>query len=288
MQCVTTLFLFFLLQAGHGSPIADFYEDVSVIPKVNIFCLVEHCIEESEGCALSEECRQSFVCVTKCLEKWDEDTTPEKYHVQNCTNICAFSYDVKPYRDFMSCMSGHMCMEMPPIPSRCRAPSNLTVLKNVTVKDLTGAWWVVKGYHPVYDCYPCQSLHFKQINSTTWDYLPKYQVYLANGTLQLVSQSFPWNVSDPSSGPELSFVYYDIGLVHSETWWLFDAADDFSYVLLYYCGATLQWHYDGALVFAREKSLSATSYAHIATAYSKAIGLDASKFCNTTTTNCPD
>ena len=262
-------------------------EEWSVFPSMNVPCLVKNCLKEAEGCLGNAECRKNNWCSFNCMVKlWDNDTTPEKYHVQNCTNICAFSYRAKAYDNFMSCVSTHHCMAFPPIPSRCRAPGNLTVIKQVTIKDMAGLWWVVQGYHPVYDCYPCQHMKLWQVNNNTWTYRPRYQVYLANGSLGLIESQ--WNISDPESGSELSFAYHDAGLVHYENWWLFDAADDLSYILLYYCGNTLEWYYDGALVLSREKTLSAADYTKIASSYMEAVGLDSSKFCYTKTYQCPD
>lgn len=177
-------------------------------------------------------------------------------------------------------------MAFPPIPSQCKGPGNVTVLKKFATKDLEGAWWVVKGLHPVYDCYPCQHLVFKQINATAWAYTPKYQVYLVNGSLTVTDDRYI--IPNTTAGSNISFTYYDLGLVHHETWWLIDGADDKSYILLYYCGNTLQWYYDGALVLARDTALSASDYTAIAASYSKATGLDLTKFCDTSTKQCPD
>ena len=189
-------------------------------------------------------------------------------------------------RSFMECVGDNQCMSLPPIPSQCRAPGNITLLKKLSPKDLEGAWWVTKGLHPVYDCYPCQHLSFKPLNATTWSYKPKYQVYLANGSLELADQEFFFPNTTP--GDSISFLYHDVGLSHYETWWLFDAADDKSYILLYYCGHTLQWYYDGSLVLSRQPSLSAADYTNITESYSKAVGLKLSDFCDTTTKQCPD
>lgn len=288
MQSSGVVMLLLLFSCVIGFTHGGLMYDHAGPPSTNLTCLTQHCLKQASACALKTDCRKAMECATKCMKMWDNDTTSEKYHVQNCTNICAFSYRVEAYDNFMACVSEHKCVSFPAIPSQCKAPEKLTVLKKVAIKDLAGSWWVVKGGHLVYDCYPCQHLLIKQLNSTTWSYTPKYEVYLANGSLGLVHDTFMWHIPDPTSGPELSFVYHDAGLVHYENWWLFDAADDLSYILMYYCGNTLQWYYDGALVLSKEKTLSAADYTKIAASYSKGIGLDTAKFCNTSTTNCPD
>ena len=256
-------------------------------PTINLECVAEHCLLETTECVANSDCRTGAFCSRKCMNSWDEDTTSEKVHIQNCTNICAFSYRGEVYEKFITCVGDHQCMSLPPIPSRCKAPENITLLKSLAVKDLEGDWWVVKGLHPVYDCYPCQHLTFKPINATTWSYKPKYQVYLINGSLGLADQEFL--VPNTSAGKSASFVYHDVGLSHYETWWLFDAAEDRSYVLLYYCGHTLEWYYDGSLVLVKDpSSLTSSDLSAIAQSYSKALGLEMSDLCNTKTSQCPD
>ncbi len=273
--------------ASSSSSLMDsLVDELKVSPSMNVECLLEHCAVQAGECVLDKDCRSACLCSQKCMGQWDLDNTTEKVHVQNCTNICAFSYTGKVYEDFIGCVASHECLSFPPIPSRCQGPDNITLLKKLAPQDLNGCWSVVSGRHPVYDCYPCQYLCFNQINATSWAYSPKYQVYLANGSLELVSQTMI--IPNTSPGEKVSFVYNDVGLPHYETWWLIDQADDKSYILLYYCGHTLEWNYDGALVFAREKSLPASDTASISNSYLKAAGLDYSKFCSTKTSQCPD
>jgi hypothetical protein len=256
---------------------------------IDVACLTEKCLIPVGSCALNEGCRTALSCAKKCFDLWDKDTTKEKYHVQNCSNTCAFTYgEVAAYSRLMECAGDHKCIAFPAIPSECKAPNDLTLLKKLSSQVLNGSWWVVKGYHPVYDCYPCQRLNFNW-NSTTkaWSYNPNYEVYLSNGSLLLVQQ-YIYNFPNTTPGDNITFYYHDMGLTHTETWWLIDAAEDFSYVILYYCGGTLQWYYDGALVLSREKTLPYLAYTDIAASYSRAVGLDSTKFCNTETAPCPE
>lgn len=284
---VTLIILSSLVLATLCSSNLSLLKKLSGVPNpVNVGCMLTYCVAEVSGCMLDGPCREAVACAKKCWSEWDNDTTSEKYHVQNCSNTCAFSYRDKAYLGFMECVGDHKCMSFPPIPSQCRAPDNISILKKLATKDLQGSWWVVGGRHPVYDCYPCQHLFFDQVNATTWKYQPRYYVYLANNSLALINE--PYFIPNTTAGSPVSFVYHDAGLYHNETWWLIDGADDGSYVLLYYCGNTLEWYYDGALVLSREQTLPDSSLAAIATAYKVATGLDYSKFCKTQTKNCGD
>ena len=256
-------------------------------PSVDIGCVMKNCLKQSAGCLASSECRNAMSCSQKCLKMWDNDTTHDKIVVQNCSNACSFTYGGKAYESFMECVTDNTCIAFPAIPNTCLG-QKVHPVKMLTLKDMEGSWWVVKGYHPVYDCYPCQHLSIAPLNTTTWAYRPNYQVHLTNGSLLLVTQEMLLpNVSIP--GANISFVYHDMGLDHHETWWLLDKAADSSYLLMYYCGNTLQWYYEGALVMARDRSLDAKVYSDISASFQKAVGLSLDDFCDTNTaTSCPD
>ena len=258
-------------------------------PGPQLGCIVEHCLTQSVACVEDSNCLNSLKCAKKCLDSWDNDTTKEKLHVQNCTNKCAFSYADEAYEKLMTCYTNYQCISFPPIPSYCRANATTKMLKQLSIKDLAEhSWWVVRGLNSVYDCYPCQTIQFNQINSTFWDYNPLYQVYLVNGSLKLVNQHMTIG-SQPPGANNVSFVYHDVGLKHTETWWLLDEAEDKSYFAMYYCGSTLQWNYEGALVLSRNRTLGDAAYQKISAAYKSVVGHDLSEFCNIDTSErCPN
>ena len=255
---------------------------------VRLECMLTKCAGSAAGCIADKKCREAADCATNCWSKWDEDNTSEKYHVQNCTNTCAFSYRDPAYLKFMTCVGDNQCINFPPIPSQCKAPGNITILKQLSTADLDGSWWAVSGRHPVYDCYPCQHLYFKQVNATTWYYLPRYQVYLVNGSLTTMSEAY--NIPNTQPGSPISFAYHDNGLYHNETWYLVDGTEEDSeygsYVLVYYCGNTMTWYYDGFLVLSRNETLSLSAMSTVASVIKRTTGLDPSTFCAPKTLGC--
>ena len=269
-------------------PVKPLFDSAKVSANFNVslVCLLEHCLKSSIECGFSLTCDKTIPCVGKCFEDWNEDKTLEKFHVQNCTNKCSYdAFGNKPYYELMTCMTDHNCITFPPIPNTCKAP-NVHPLKNLTVQAIEGEWWVVKGYHPLYDCYPCQHLKFTQINATFWNYQTTYLAYASDGTVQVTQEA---QMPNSAPGINISFTYHDVcGSFHHETWWLIDSAEDGSYVQVYYCGNVLQWYYEGAIVLARNKTLSAADYITIANSYKKAVGLKLTDFCNTSTSPCPD
>ena len=255
---------------------------------VNAICVATHCGKQSAACFADSQCKQNIGCVSECLSKWDQDKTPEKFTVQNCTGICTFSYTSPAYTNFMTCLSVHKCMDLPSIPNTCKGPSNVTLLKEISISELKGAWWVVRGYHPVYDCYPCQNDVLMPNNATMWVYSPHYQVYLANGSLGLIEQSGFMDISTtPQAGYAIRFE--DAGVSNVERWWIVDMAEDNSYYLVYYCGSLLQWYFEGAIVFSKTPVLSEDAVPAITESYKKSLGLDFKKFCSPKAgTGCPD
>lgn len=254
---------------------------------VNPVCMAAHCAVQSGACFADKTCSENIGCVGKCWDKWDDDKTPDKITVQNCTNMCSFSYENKVYDNFMTCLSVHSCMSLPPIPSSCVAPQNLTLLKNIPISEMEGSWRVVRGHNPIYDCLPCQLDTIAAINSTAWIYNPSYQVHLENGTLGFINQTGIVQAvsADPKDG--YSIVFTDTGFGNNETWWVFDKAEDNSYYLVYYCGNVLQWNFSGAIVFSKS-DISASIVPAITESFKKATGLDFSTFCSPAITNCPN
>lgn len=250
-------------------------------------CLTEYCRMEVENCEKDMSCAQGLECITRCVKMWANDTTPQKFKAQNCTNICAFTYADEAFVAAMTCAIEHKCVELPPIPDRCLS-ERLKIQKKVTVRDLEGSWWVVKGGNQVYDCYPCQHWSFREESTTRWIYQPTYEVYLEDGSLKMVNQTIMWDIPDPMAASEVSFEYTLVGLPLQERWYLFDMAEDGSYVLVYYCGHALDWYHDGAVVLSKEKILPEADMMRVETSFREALGIDiATEFCNTRTMNCP-
>ena len=264
-------------------PSVQFLKDVH--SPVKLECMLTNCVGSAVGCIADKKCREAGLCVNNCLSKWDEDTTSEKYHVQNCTDTCVFSYTDAAISNFVTCLDDHKCLKFPSIPGQCKAPGNITILKQLSTSDLDGSWWVVGGRHPVYDCYPCGHLFFEQLNSTTWKYVAKYQFYLPDESLGTMHDVY--YIPDTQPGSPISFVSHGHGMKNKETWYLVDGAEDGSYILQYYCGYSLGWHYDGFLILSRKKTLSpSTMSTTIADAIRRTTGLDLSTFCTPRTVGC--
>ncbi|XP_064384131.1 uncharacterized protein LOC135333147 [Halichondria panicea] len=257
---------------------------LGINPTVNLSCVEKHCVGLSAECVLDKGCRETVECSSKCFHDWDKDTSPQKFVVQNCTNKCVFTYgEEETFKDYMGCLTDNKCISFPPISSTCKA-SSVKPVKQLSTKSFDGKWWVQRGYHKLYDCWPCQTIELKQINETAWLYTPQYETYLVNNSLTLVTNQH-FVIPNTEPGENISFIYHDMGLVHSEVWWPLDKADDESWIIMYYCGTTAQWNYEGAMVMSKIRILDLSTYKQIGASYKQAVGLDINDFCFTDTSS---
>ena len=257
---------------------------------IDFKCASLHCAEHYTECFGEKICRQNVGCVAECWQAWDKDHTPQKDSIQNCTASCTFSYEDGAYDRMMRCLELNNCFSFPPIPSTCKAPNGIKMKRNLTVSDIQGNWWVLRGFNPVYDCFPCQRNYFIP-GSPQWTYRADYQVYLLNNTLKVISQAGPI-LSDSSTLGGFNLSYLDAGLTNNESWWIFDRIDDISsgdsYFLVYYCGNVLQWHFEGAIVYSKRTYLAESAECAISNSFKENTGLDFSSFCSPVATGCPD
>jgi hypothetical protein len=178
------------------------------------------------------------------------------------------------------------CLTLDTIPDTCK--QSVTPLKQLSTADLKGNWWVLKGYHPVYDCYPNKCLQFSSMaqQAGSMDFKTTFQGYMVNGSRVKVSGEA--TVPSSSPGSPISFDITGLGPSLSMKWWLIDQADDKSYILVYYCGSRLQWGYEGAMVLSMKQTLSDADYTKIGASYMSAVGLKMADFCTVAaTSSCP-
>ena len=255
---------------------------------VDMKCVQGYCNDSYTACMDDRICVDNVECVTSCWKQWDNDATPQKYVVQNCTNKCTTSFDDYIYDDAIKCLSANNCIHFPPIQSSCKAPDHVILKKNISLAQLKGNWVNLKGYHQVYDCYPCQKYSF-QMGLPLWTYEAFYQAYYTDGSLKSVAQSGSAESNSPSSGFNISLV--NAGLTYNSTWWVFDSFKDASsneYYLVYYCGHVLEWYFHGALVLSDAATLSESLVTAVEKSFLDNVGLNFALFCSPSTINCPE
>lgn len=121
------------------------------------------------------------------------------------------------------------------------------------------AWFqVVRGAHPVYDCFACQTLNFELIGENTvktrWETILDGQVRGADYILrQLDPNTIHTKVRVLYSFPYASFKLFKyelFGMPVEETYYMIDhvRVDNHDFILYFYCGAGFGGEYQ-VLIF---------------------------------------
>jgi len=217
---------------------------------VDLACTAKYCKLPSLECFTEADCVQGLLCADKCMGLWDQDPSPQKLLVQNCSNTCLATYADSRYQGYMNCMTENKCISFSGINDTCLAPRPNP---DLSMKDLVGSWWVLHGLHPLYDCFNCDRFTISQ--STTSDWLTEISYTATTVNSSKVNQKVVWPVNNTAAGQPITgscqgcFVK---GMPHWETWYLLDKDPHGAWAAMYYCGGTMSWHYHGALVLGKE------------------------------------
>ena len=101
----------------------------------DVLCIMEHCGSQSVACAANRNCRENMECMIKC-----------GLTNHGCMYECMNTYEDKIFDAMMKYLvDDYHCMDLtPPDPSfRCSPPKQL--VKNFTLSQLQGSWWIVRG-----------------------------------------------------------------------------------------------------------------------------------------------
>ena len=256
-------------------------------PPVDSKCLTEHCSRQMTNCSNEGRCTEALDCVGDCWRKWDEDPSPQKYTVQNCSNKCLYSYGSLNFLKLANCIDVFECLSMPAMSSTCKGPNDIKVARNISYLEIVGDWWILRGYSPVYDCYPCQ-----RTTITDTYYVATFQAFLVDNSVKLAQERGVISGNDPLPcfNVTIGGDTLGMGVKLLNTFWVFDCIEDDignKYYLIYYCGNGNSWSYEGAFVYSKAASISIKAKDEIEKSFRSNIGLDFEHFCSPTTTNCP-
>ena len=175
----------------------------------DIFCIMEHCGSQSGACMSDRDCRINMQCMLKC-----------GLTNNSCMYECMNTYEDKIFDAMMKCLvDDHHCLTMqPPDPTfRCTPPKQ--VIKNLTLSQIQGSWWIVRGLNRDYDCFDCQLSTYKP-TAVAMNYTleEKYDVVMLNGSVRhrLVVQQV--EQKNPSNGGLLDYTNTMMGLTMYEKW----------------------------------------------------------------------
>lgn len=246
----------------------------------NVLCMMEHCRSQATACLRDSSCRDNMICMTKC-----------GLTNHSCMYRCMNTYDDAVFDNMMKCMVGdHHCMELePPDPSfRCSPPAQ--VLKNFTLSQLKGTWYIVRGLNPDYDCFDCAISTYSPVpNSHNYTLSAKYDVVMLNGSIRHRVAVQQTQQRNSSIGGLLENTDTLMGLTMYEKWQVLDYSPTGSYMVSYYCGhMSSNWWYEGSLVYSRTPTLGTADLARVSKIISDYMGRSIDKFCSPKTTSCTE
>lgn len=207
----------------------------------SVACLLFHCWKPITACILDNECRSQLLSLGKCVGKGGD--------AMMLCFIAAFSQPCDKLLAMMSCLGE--CMPEP-VP-HCAVPTNRDQIAPVTLADLEGDWYVVRGLSPVYDCWSGQRYSFHQTGTTTSIYDYTYFPVDKDSpvAIKCTTTAIPFASDETEICPgRFRINYTAYGMPGVDDWYCLShpTAD---YVLIYYCGASPLDSYVGGIVLSR-------------------------------------
>lgn len=230
--------------------------NLSIFARSQTACVLEHCGLQLAECEANRVCRTWSNCCRNCNIK---DT--------DCQIRCGDLY--KPTNEssekivsFSECtISEHHCI--PQTTKKCYKPREDSLVKNFSLSDMVGKWYITRGLNKLFDCFDCQ-VHTFRYNPKTSQVKPlvgdlKYNVkvdlncsanctYLPRQVFQNFSQDkqIPGHLMNHNNS--LAEMHYN------DDWYILYASS--SAVLVYYCGCNdASCGYSGAVLYSRQPSL---------------------------------
>lgn len=235
---------------------------------VDMKCVEMNCKMEFTACTQDPMCLKAVGCVGDCVKLDDINA------IQNCTSNCAFTYGTSSLLNALSCFNKYKCLNLPEIPSTCKGPDNVKIMKNITLAEISGVkLYVLRGYNPVYDCYPCQT---QMVSGDTFtSNFMAYDVNPEEPPLKPYTETGIAKDLAPMPGFNVTIQF---GLPLISTIWVFDQVGD--YFLAYYCGYGNMWNYEGGFVYSTKTMIDESAIAGIRESFMRGVGLDFDKMCS--------
>ncbi len=209
----------------------------------SIWCMLTECIGPMWDCLTDANCRAKLKCADNC--KSDD---PELR--QACFIECVAANPDKKFIALSACSANSKCITPPDY--KCPLPKNRNSIAPVTLKQMEGAWYVIRGLSRAYDCWSCQRMVFKRVSDTVskydYDYIPKGGKV---DKVECTTTAMPFTPKETVICPGRFRVNYNAYTIQGMDDWFVLSYPNPKYMLIYYCGATPTDIYRGAIVMSR-------------------------------------
>lgn len=207
----------------------------------SVACLLYHCWKPMVTCVIDGACRKQLMSLGDCVLKGGD-----------AMMLCCIDVFSQPNEKLMAMMSsmGH-CMPEPVL--NCSLPTNRSQIAPVTLADLEGDWYVVRGYSPVYDCFSGQRYSFHQVSETvsTYDYTYFPKDKDTPTLIRCTTTAIAFSSHETTIHPGRFRVNYTAyGMPGVDDWFVLSHPNA-DYLLIFYCGASAMDSYVGGIVLSR-------------------------------------
>lgn len=242
----------------------------------NVACMTLRCFSQMTKCFSDHDCRTAVSCLGGCGSN------------QSCALPCLATYENDLLDSFLYCVvTQHHCITLPaPTPPVVCSPPTEKPLNNFTLSMFAGDWYVILGLNRNYDCFACQMTTYAAVPDThNFTMTEKYLAPTLNQSLRVRVANMSGEVKDIQHGGIVTFSGLENGLIRAEQWRIMVYNKDAGYAVIYYCGTTGSWKYEGTLVYSRTHSVSPMTMTSLRTDMEKA-GFNVKDFCSPRTHSC--
>lgn len=209
----------------------------------SVACLLYHCWKPMVSCVIDGECRTQLMSLGDCVLKGGDAM------MLCCIDV--FSRPNEKLMAMMSSMGDSGCMPEPVL--NCALPTNRNQIAPVTLADLEGDWYVVRGLSPVYDCFSGQRYSFHQVSAavSTYDYTYFPADKDSPTEIKCATTAIPFAPGETEIFPGRFRVNYTAyGMPGVDDWFVLSHPNA-DYLLIFYCGASAIDSYVGGIVLSR-------------------------------------
>jgi len=224
---------------------------------------VDRCQDEFRGCFTSPRCMQSLACLSSC-----------GLADQSCSYRCIVSYQSDAFTQFSLCalqkqnlLNSQIQRPTTPAASPLERFRGRPLTADVADDILVGhfdpgagqlhSWLVAAGSNPAYEQFALQyQLWYRGSAKGSFWYHPTFLVEALDG--RKIWRSRDYRVRRARGLPGVwEFSVVDNGIISEERWHLLGAADDLSWLVLFYIGAARRagLAYRGCLVLTKDGRL---------------------------------
>ena len=176
----------------------------------------------------------------------------------------------------------------------CGGEGEAAALATLPLSSLSGAWYIVLGQNPIYDCFPCQVTIRTFLLSSLWQVFTfgmdkegkhrvvmDYQVERDEGdtvdkrVVEFIEQK------DENEEGALGLSGIQNGLMHEEEWRVVAAEESQGWLVSSYCGTMTSWSYRGLVVLAREGGVTDQMEQWV-----ESLGFNSTEFCKPKSQGC--